>query len=216
MLKHCFSVLFLSLAFFSAAAQNVPPVETGQFRSPDLVELIKLDPKFKLDIRYASKNNFVGHAVYKEAKAFLQRSAAEALIRAHRKANRHGYGFIIFDAYRPWSVTKLFWDRFPQDRAYLADPAKGSRHNRGCAVDVSLYDLRTGQAVSMPSQFDDFTEKAHPDYKGGTAAQRKARDQLRFWMESEGFTVYENEWWHFDCKEWREYPILNIPFRDIH
>ena len=215
MLRHRFSVLFFSLALLSACSQHLPPAEQGPFRKPDLVELIKLDPKLKLDIRYATKNNFVGDVMYDEARAFLQRPAAEALIRAHRKANQQGYGFIIFDAYRPWQVTKLFWDRFPKERAYLADPAKGSRHNRGCAVDLSLYDLRTGKAASMPSEFDDFSEKAHPAYAGGTAAQRRARDQLRFWMESEGFSVYENEWWHFDCQTWREYPIMNMPFHAI-
>ncbi len=215
MMKRRFFAFMICLVLAVASAQELPPVETGQFRPPSLVELVTLDPMLKLDIRYATSNNFVRQPLYVDARAFLQRPAAEALVRAHRKANAQGYGFIVYDAYRPWYVTKLFWDRFPDVRAYLADPAKGSRHNRGCAVDVSLYDLQTGTPVDMPSDFDDFSVKAHPNYAGGTARQRQARDQLLKLMESEGFTVYENEWWHFDHQDWREYPILNVKFRDI-
>ena len=200
---------------FVAASQASPPVEPGTFRQSQLVELVRLDPMLKLDIRYATTNNFVKEAMYEDARAFLQRPAAEALIRAHRKAQAHGYGFLIYDAYRPWHVTKLFWERFPHHRAYLADPAKGSRHNRGCAVDLGLYDLKTGATVDMPSDFDDFSIKAHPNYTGGTRQQRQARDLLRKLMASEGFSVYENEWWHFDYQDWRTYTILNIKFRDI-
>jgi zinc D-Ala-D-Ala dipeptidase len=201
--------------FSCAIAQNSPPVEAGHFRQPDLVELIKIDPALKLDIRYSTPNNFVGQPVYEEARAFLRRPAAESLVRAHQKANAKGYGFIIFDAYRPWHVTKLFWDRFPQVRKYLADPTNGSRHNRGCAVDLTLFDMKTGNEIQMPSGYDDFSERAHPNYEGGTADQRKARDLLRTLMESEGFSVYENEWWHFDCKNWHEYTIMNIRFSEI-
>ena len=215
MLKRLWIFMAAILLLLSASAQDAPPAEPGAFRKPELVELIQLDPGLKLDIRYATANNFLGEPVYGEVRAFLQRPAAEALLRAHGKARSQGYGFVIYDAYRPWSVTKLFWERFPKVRAYLADPAKGSRHNRGCAVDLSLFDLLTGKPISMPSEYDDFSEKAHPDYRGGTQEQRRARDMLRQWMESEGFTVYENEWWHFDCKEWRAYPIMNIPYSEI-
>ena len=215
MIRRCTVLLVLLLGLAAASAQSRPPVEEGRFRQPELVEIIRLDPSIKLDIRYASKNNFVGEVVYERALAFLQRPAAEALVRAHRKAKTHGYGFIVFDAYRPWDVTRLFWDRFPNFRPYLADPANGSRHNRGCAVDLSLFDLVTGYEIQMPSGYDDFSERAHPTFQGGTADQRKARDLLRTIMESEGFRVYENEWWHFDCKQWREYPIMNIPFSHV-
>lgn len=198
-----------------AVAQDGPPREEGNFRSPHLVEILKLDPTFKLDIRYATQNNFLGQSLYEEARAFLQAPAAAALVRVHGKLKEKGYGLIIFDGYRPWYVTKLFWDKFPHFRDYLADPAKGSRHNRGCAVDLTLFDLKTGREVVMPSTFDDFTERAHPEYRGGTAEVRAARDLLRSVMESEGFTVYENEWWHFDYQDWREYPIVNLKFSEI-
>lgn len=208
-------LLFLSFASF-AQDENSPPKETGNFRKPDLVELIKLDKTFKLDIRYATNSNFVGRPVYTEARAFLQRPAAEALVRVNKKLKEKGYGLMIFDGYRPWSVTKLFWDITPEDKKkFVADPKKGSRHNRGCAVDLTLYDLKTGMEVTMTGYYDEFSERSHPDYKGGTAEQRAARDLLRKMMESEGFTVYEEEWWHFDYKDWKEYPILNLKFSEL-
>lgn len=200
----------------SAPSPDRPPVESGAFRKSDLVELIHLDPTIKLDIRYATPNNFTGRAVYTQARAFLQRDAAKALVRANKRLRKLGYGVVVFDGYRPWSVTKLFWDITPEDkRDYVADPAKGSRHNRGCAVDLSLFDLTTGNEVAMPSPYDDFTEAAHPDYAGGSPEQRRLRDLLRSVMESEGFTVYEFEWWHFDYKAYRKYRIMDIPFEHM-
>ncbi|HMV48732.1 MAG TPA: M15 family metallopeptidase [Blastocatellia bacterium] len=192
------------------------PKEKGNFRQPDLVELVKLDPTIKLDIRYATNNNFVGKPVYKEARAFLQRPAAEALARINQGLRKKGYGLLIFDGYRPWAVTKIFWDITPPDKKqFVANPAQGSRHNRGCAVDLSLFDLKTGKEIEMPGAYDEMTERSHPNYKGGTAEQRKMRDLLRAAMEADGFKVFDVEWWHFDYKDWREYPILNIGFNQI-
>ncbi len=193
-----------------------PPREPGPFRAPDLVELVTLDPSIHLDIRYATADNFTGQAVYAQARAFLQRPAAEALVRAGARLRQAGYGIVVFNGYRPWRVTQRFWDVTPADQKdFVADPSKGSRHNRGCAVDLSLYDLATGRAVEMPSGYDDFSERAHPDYTGGTAQSRVRRDLLRAAMEAEGFTVYAVEWWHFDFRDWREYPILDLPFEKL-
>lgn len=198
------------------ALQAQPPHEDGPFRPSDLVELVKLDPTIKLDIRYATSNNFLGTPVYTQARAFLQRPAAEALVRAGTELRAEGYGLIIHDGYRPWYVTKIFWDATPADKKiYVADPAQGSRHNRGCAVDLSLYDLKTGEEVAMPSGYDEMTERAWPDYPGGTAEQRARRARLRQAMEKQGFTVYPQEWWHFDYKDWKQYPILNVRFEDL-
>jgi D-alanyl-D-alanine dipeptidase len=181
-----------------------------------LVELVKLDSSIHLDVRYATRNNFLGRPVYPEARAFLRQPAAEALLRAHRALAKEGYGVLVFDGYRPWSVTKVFWDETPvEKRKFVADPAVGSRHNRGCAVDLSLYDLKTGQAVEMPSGYDEMTERAYPNYTGGTAEQRRLRELLRRTMEHEGFTVNEFEWWHFDYKDWAAYPVTNTPFSEI-
>lgn len=210
--------VLLLLAILSALlqAQQTPPKEAGTFRQPDLVELVRLDPTIHLDIRYATKNNFTGRAVYKEARAFLQRPAAEALARVSSALKRQGYGLVVFDGYRPWSVTKIFWDITPPEkREFVADPSKGSRHNRGCAVDLTMYELATGKQVQMPSEYDEMTERSHINYQCASPEARRVRDILRAAMEAEGFTVYEPEWWHYDYKDWREYPILNISFKEI-
>lgn len=193
-----------------------PPPEPGSFRKPELVELIKLDSTLKLDIRYATTNNFLGTPLYTEARAFLQRPAAEAVVRANRELKAQGYGLIIHDGYRPWYITEIFWKATPDDKKiFVANPAQGSRHNRGCAVDLSLYDLRTGKEVQMPSGYDEMTKRAYPDYPGGTADERGRRALLRQVMEKQGFTVYPEEWWHFDYKDWAQYPIENITFEEL-
>jgi D-alanyl-D-alanine dipeptidase len=198
------------------ALKAQPPREQGAFREPELEELVKLDPTIKLDIRYATTNDFLGTPVYTQARAFLQRPAAEALLRAHRELRAHGYGLIIHDGYRPWYVTKIFWDATPDDKKiFVANPAEGSKHNRGCAVDLSLYDLQTGEEVKMPSGYDEMTDHAYSDYAGGTADERARRALLREDMESQGFTVNPTEWWHFDYKDWKAYPILNMKFEDL-
>jgi len=197
-------------------AQQGPPSTPEATRKADLVELIKLDKTIKLDIRYAGTNNFLGKPVYKEARAFLQRPAAESLLEAHRELQKSGYGLLIHDGYRPWTITKLFWDMTSGvQREFVADPKTGSKHNRGCAVDLTMYDLKTGRAVEMPSGYDEMTPRAYPDYTGGTAEARARRDLLRKAMESHDFTVEPNEWWHFNYKDWKEYPILDIAFSEI-
>ncbi len=193
-----------------------PPHEKGQFRPSDLVDLAPLNAAIHLDIRYATSNDFLGTPVYTQARAFLQRPAAEALVHALLRLKPFGYGLLIHDAYRPWYVTKIFWDATPNEgQIFVADPAQGSRHNRGCAVDLTLYDLKTGKPIQMPGTYDEMSPRSFPDYPGGTSLQRWHRDLLRWAMESEGFTVYDHEWWHFDYKDWHEYPILNVPFEKL-
>ncbi|MEW6207175.1 MAG: serine hydrolase [Acidobacteriota bacterium] len=203
-------------ALIREALQSAPPREAGDFLASDLVELTQLDSTIKLDVRYATTNNFLGTVFYREARAFLQRPAAEALVRAHQKLKEKGYGLMIHDGYRPWYVTKVFWDATPDDKKlFVANPAQGSRHNRGAAVDLTLYDLKTGKAVEMVGTYDETTDRSYPDYPGGTSLQRWHRDLLRRAMEREGFTVYEAEWWHFDYKDWKKYAIGNVPFDRI-
>jgi D-alanyl-D-alanine dipeptidase len=193
-----------------------PPQETGDFLATDLVEVRKLDPGIKLDIRYATTNNLFGTVFYSQPRAFLQRAPAEALARVNRKLKSSGYGLLVHDGYRPWYVTKVFWDATPEDKKiFVADPSKGSRHNRGAAVDLTLYDLKTGKPIEMVSTYDETTDRAHPDYPGGTSLQRWHRNLLRSAMEAEGFTVYEAEWWHFDYKDWQRYRIGNERFESI-
>ena len=198
------------------ALAATPPAESGEFRPTDLVELASLDPTIRLDIRYATTRNFLGTPLYSQARAFLQRPAAQALVRVQRSLAGEGYGLLVHDAYRPWYVTWIFWEAMPPElHRYVADPAQGSRHNRGCAVDLTLYDLKSGRAVEMPSVYDEATERAYPTYAGGTPAQRGRRDLLRRHMEAEGFEVYEFEWWHFDYQDWKSYRIGNVRFEDL-
>jgi D-alanyl-D-alanine dipeptidase len=198
------------------ALAATPPAQPDSLLPSDLVEVQSLDAGIKYDIRYASTNNFMGAVFYSSSHAFLQRPAAEAVARAHRKLAEHGYGLLIHDAYRPWYVTKMFWDATPDSlRDFVADPSQGSRHNRGAAVDLTLYDLKTGAPAVMTSGYDEFSERAFPNYPGGTTEQRQRRDLLRRVMEAEGFKVYEFEWWHFDYGGWRKYRIGTATFEEL-
>jgi D-alanyl-D-alanine dipeptidase len=199
-----------------AALAATPPIEAGPMRTADLVELTTLDRGIRLDIRYATTRNFLGTPFYSQARAFLQRPAAEALVRVQHALATEGYGLLVHDAYRPWYITRIFWDATPVEKHdFVADPAKGSRHNRGCAVDLTLYELKSGRPADMPSLYDEMSERAFPGYTGGTAAQRNLRDLLRRHMEAEGFSVYEFEWWHFDYRDWQSYAIQNVRFEAI-
>jgi CubicO group peptidase (beta-lactamase class C family)/D-alanyl-D-alanine dipeptidase len=199
-----------------AALAARPPAESSDLRKSDLVELTTLDPTIRLDIRYATDNNFLASRMYTQARAFMQRPAAEALVRVHKKLEEQGFGLLIHDAYRPWSVTKLFYDATPEEsRGFVANPRSGSKHNRGCAVDLTLFDRATGAAIPMVAGYDEFSDRAAAFYPGGTSRQRWHRAVLRRAMESEGFDVISNEWWHFDFKDWRSYGIQNIPFDSI-
>lgn len=214
--RYVASLLFFTIFACNLSCSRKPPNEPGLFRRPELVELIKMEPTLKLEIRYATSNNFMARPMYQEARAFLQKPAAEALVRAHQKLRDQGYGLLIFDGYRPWSVTKAFWDATPADKKiFVADPKKGSKHNRGCAVDLTLFDLRNGKEVTMPGAYDEMSERSDINYKGGTEESRRLRDLLRSAMEAQGFKVYEPEWWHYDYKDWQQYPILNVPLEEI-
>ena len=200
----------------SEAAAASPPEEEGEFRDSDLVEIADVVPGVKLDVRYATTNNFMGAAFYAQPRAFLQRPAADALARVQASLAKRGFGLLVHDAYRPWSVTKMFWDATPEEqKVFVANPANGSRHNRGSAVDLTLISLNTGLPVPMTGGYDEFSDRSYPDYPGGTSTQRYSRELLRREMESEGFTVYEAEWWHFDHGDWRSYRIQNDAFEDL-
>jgi D-alanyl-D-alanine dipeptidase len=197
------------------ALAATPPVE-GPKRRADLVAVTGIDPTIRLDIRYATTDNFMGIRLYERADAFLQRPAAEALGRVSRALKPMGYGLMVHDAYRPWYVTWMFWEATPpESHQFVADPAAGSRHNRGAAVDLTLYELGTGRAVEMPGRYDELSHRSYPTYAGGTSRQRWLRDLLRREMEKQGFTVYPQEWWHFDHQGWRDWPIGNRTFDEL-
>ncbi|MEX2115404.1 MAG: serine hydrolase [Bacteroidota bacterium] len=199
-----------------SALRASPPNEGGVFHESNLVELRTMDSTIRLDVRYATTNNFMNAVFYSEPRAYLQRPAAKAVERASTWLKQFGYGLIVYDAYRPWYVTKMFWDATPDhQRDFVADPSKGSRHNRGCAVDIGLYDLRTGAIAPMMSGYDEFSVRAYPDYPGESSLQRWNRELLRAALEREGFRVYEYEWWHFDFQGWEQYRIMNVSFENI-
>lgn len=200
----------------AAARKMSPPTQTGRLRKPDLVEVNKLEPSTKLDVRYATTENFMGAPFYESGRFFMQRPAANGLIRAHRKLAEQGFGIALIDGYRPWYVTRMFWDAVPpESRPFVADPSQGSRHNRGCAADISMFELATGKIVEMAGRYDEPSSRSSPLHVGGTSLQRWRRDLLKNAMEAEGFDVYVNEWWHFDYGEWRNYPVMNVDFNEI-
>jgi D-alanyl-D-alanine dipeptidase/CubicO group peptidase (beta-lactamase class C family) len=199
-----------------AALAAAPPPERAGLRRPDLVDLTMVDPRIRLDIRYATADNFMGAPMYSSARAFLQRPAAEALGRVQRTLGARGYGLLVHDGYRPWYVTRMFWEATPvAQHMFVADPARGSRHNRGASVDIALYDLATGRPIEFVSGYDEFTARAYRDYPGGTSLQRWHRALLRRTMEAEGFTANREEWWHFDWRDWARYPVLDLTFEEL-
>lgn len=166
------------------------------------------------DIRYATKNNFVGEVVYPSPDAFARKQVAEALQKANSIFAKKGLAIKIFDAYRPYSATVQFYE-LVEDTTYVASPYSGSRHNRGCAVDLTLVDKETGEDLNMPTSYDHFTEKAHPTFMDLEEEQINNRQLLIEVMESVGFKVYPYEWWHFDFIGWKDYPLMNLSFEEL-
>jgi len=182
-------------------------------RSDQLVDVQKVIPGVVLDIRYATTNNFTGRQLYPFSKCYLRQAAAEKLRAAQAELATTGYGLKIYDGYRPLTVQWKMWEVFPQP-GYVADPRKGSRHNRGAAVDVTLIRLADGTELVMPTPYDDFTERAHRNFKDLPEETIRNRELLQQVLTKHGFVGLPTEWWHFDDKDWRKYPILDIQITD--
>lgn len=198
-----FATLFLT-ALLASGCRTVPE------KPDDFVELTKLIPGLVLDIRYATTNNFTGQKVYPDARCFLRRATTEKLKLVQEQLGKEGLGLKIFDGFRPLAVQRKFWEIMPDDR-YVANPANGSRHNRGAAVDLTLIRLSDGRELPMPTPFDDFSEKAGRDYSTLPAEIVRNRSLLREAMENHGFVGLTTEWWHFDDADWKNYPIADLP-----
>lgn len=179
-------------------------------RADDLVDVQKMIPSIVLDIRYATTNNFTGQRLYPFARCYLRRAAAEKLRAAQAELALSGCGLKIFDGYRPLAVQRRMWEVFPQP-GYVADPKKGSRHNRGAAVDVTLIRLTDGAELTMPTSYDDFTERAHRNFMDLPAEAIQNRTLLESVLTRHGFVGLPTEWWHFDDAAWQNYPLLDIP-----
>lgn len=177
----------------------------------EMVALDKFIPGITLDIRYATSNNLMKEPVYNMAAAYLRKPAAEALRKVQAELKKKGLGLKIYDAYRPYSVTVKFYETF-RDTVFVASPYSGSRHNRGCAVDLTIIDLKTGKELEMPTAWDAFEKRAAANYPGLPSTQFKNRELLKKLMTENGFDIYPDEWWHFDFSGWRSYPVMDIPF----
>lgn len=179
-----------------------------------LVDLERQIPGIRLDIRYATANNFMKRQLYPVAKAYLRESAVNALRDVAAELGQQNLGLKIFDAYRPYAITKMMWEPY-KNPDYVADPAKGSRHNRGAAVDLTLVDLETGRELAMPTPYDDFTSRASHSCSDLPADVLRNRALLRSVMERHGFTVLESEWWHYDFSGWQKFELLDIPLEEL-
>jgi D-alanyl-D-alanine dipeptidase len=179
-----------------------------------LVELKKFIPGLALDIRYATTNNFTHQVLYTQPRAFARLPVAEALKAVELELKASGLGLKIYDAYRPYAITVKFYE-IARDTNFVADPRKGSRHNRGCAVDLTLIDLKTGNELEMPTGYDSFSKAAAADYSNLTSVQLHNRAILRHVMEQHGFIIYRTEWWHYDFDGWQNFELLDIPFSSL-
>lgn len=204
--NHLFFLVFIGLLLiFQSQAYGEAKVK--------LVDIHKLDPNIIIDLKYATRDNFTGQVVYPVNKCYLREEVATKLLKVQKKLNKIGLGLKIWDAYRPLSVQYKFWELVPDPR-YVADPKTGSNHNRGAAVDVTLVDSK-GKELLMPTEFDDFTEKASGDYMNLPKEAIKNRDLLKKYMTEEGFEPMATEWWHFNDKNIKNYPILDIPLDKV-
>lgn len=179
-----------------------------------LVELKAFVPSLVLDVRYATKANFMNEVLYPAPRAFARRPAAEALRAVQNKLAESGLGLKIYDAYRPYAITERMWEKIG-DPDYVADPSKGSRHNRGAAVDVTLVKLETGEELVMPTAYDDFTKRASHEFADLPAEAIENRRRLREVMEKHGFEALPSEWWHYDFRGWREFELLDLSFDEL-
>lgn len=223
-MKKYLLLLFHITATLSTWAQPYKYIDSSLLIRPDtyanyiknqphkqLVEIKKLIPEMVLDIRYATPNNFTGEQVYAEARAFARLPVVKALQAIQTELKEQGLALKIFDAYRPYAITVIFYES-TSDTAFVANPRKGSRHNRGCAIDLTLIDLKSGKELEMPTGYDSFTPQAAADYPNLPPVQLHNRALLRNIMEKHGFKVYPYEWWHFDFNEWEQYELVDVPF----
>lgn len=217
-------LLFQIALFFNLSAQTLTIVnQSSAFISSikanpklQLVELKTIVPDIKYDLKYASTANFTSVRLYPSntQSTFLRKEPAQALAEIAKVLAAKGLGILVWDAYRPYHVTVKFWELIKDER-YVANPAKGSGHNRGIAIDMTLYDLKTGVLLDMPTAFDDFSEKAHHGADQVSPKQKENRELLRALMEGNGFIKFPTEWWHYYWPNGEQYDVLDFNFKQI-
>ncbi|HMJ71239.1 MAG TPA: M15 family metallopeptidase [Cyclobacteriaceae bacterium] len=218
------TLTFFVLASVTTFAQNKYGLKATTFTgykqslasSPEkeLVNLEKFIPGIVLDIRYATTNNFTGEKIYNLSRAYARKPVADALKKAQAEFKKAGVGIKIFDAYRPYKATVRFYEVY-HDTTYVASPYRGSRHNRGCAIDMTIVDLKTGKDLQMPTEFDSFKKEAWPTTPVKDPVIKKNRDLIISVMESNGFKVNASEWWHFDFVGWKKYEVMDIDYEEL-
>ena len=204
----------LAMLILPVIIYQTQPMQAIALPQAKLVDVRSISPNVKLDIRYATKNNFTKQQLYRQARCLLKPKVADDLSKVQADLETRGSSLKIYDCYRPLSVQKLMWKIVHDDR-YVANPVNGSRHNRGSAVDVTLVD-RFGKELEMPTGFDDFSDRAHRSYSNVSRAAKANRQILEAAMVKRGFIPLEFEWWHFDAKDWKESPLMDVPFEAIH
>lgn len=214
-MRRSVKVFFLFGVLVAARAEDFPPPPADEKGARQMVELNRVVPGIHLEVRYATPNNFMHRVLYPQPRVFVRREVGQALSRVEERLARHHRGLLVFDGYRPWHITKMMWDETPvEKRGFVANPGKGSKHNRGGAVDLTMLDLDTGKAVEMTSGYDEFSPRAAYNAPGSPRAIAN-RNFLRQAMEAEGFQVLPHEWWHFDYKGWKQFPLLNYSFAEL-
>lgn len=219
-----FTIAALICITFVASAQNKYGLKATGYEAyketvktnpqKELIDLTELIPTLVLDIRYATTNNFTGEKIYNLAKAYSRKPVAEALKMIQAELKEEGLGIKIFDAYRPYKATIKFYEVY-RDTTYVASPYRGSRHNRGCALDLTVVNLVTGEELKMPTEFDSFRKEAWPTSAVKDPDILKNRTLLINVMEKHGFKVNASEWWHFDFIGWKNYEVLDIDFEEL-
>jgi D-alanyl-D-alanine dipeptidase len=220
------NLLFILISLFSIGtfAQNkygLTPMKMEDYKNSvktnpenELVNLAEFIPGLALDIRYATTNNFTGQKIYNLARAYARKPVAESLKKIQADLKAQGLALKIFDGYRPYSATVMFYETY-HDTTYVASPYKGSRHNRGCALDLTIIDLKTGKELPMPTEFDSFKKEAWPSTPVADPVIRKNRQTLIDAMEKHGFKVNASEWWHFDFIGWQKFAVMDIDFEEL-
>lgn len=223
----CF--LFLQFASFFSIAQSKPEAPKklvvvnsyNQYLASvksnpnnQLIEIKKAIPNIKLDIRYATANNFMHQVMYRQARAFARKPVVESLKKVQSELNKKGLGLKIFDGYRPYAITVAFYKK-ASDKNFVANPSKGSKHNRGCAIDLTIVNLKTGKEIAMPTPYDSFSAAAAANYPNVSAEVKKNRDYFISIMSKQKLKVLENEWWHYDFEGWQSYALMDIPFEKL-
>lgn len=212
----CFPVLLQAQYKYGLTPVTLQQYQQQVKANPEkeLVNLAATVPGIVLDIRYATTNNFTGEIIYALPRAYARKPVAEALKKAQEEFSRHGVGIKVYDGYRPYSATVKFYEVY-RDTTYVASPYKGSRHNRGCAIDMTLVDLKTGEELKMPTEYDSFKKEAWPTTPVKDPVIKKNRDLIISIMHKHGFKVNASEWWHFDFNGWQKFEVMDIDFEEL-